>query len=62
MIGIMGAMNIELNEILKFMTIEETTIISDDLEETMLIEDDNGFSDEFIKEVDIVLVNSDEII
>ena len=41
---------------------EETTIISDDLEETMLIEDDNGFSDEFIKEVDIVLLNSDEII
>ena len=41
---------------------EETTIISDELEETMLIEDDNGFSDEFIKEIDIVLVNSDAII
>lgn len=41
---------------------EETTIISEDAEETMLIEDDNGFSEKFIKEVDIVLVNSDEII
>ena len=41
---------------------EETTIISEDAEETMLIEDDNGFSEKFINEVDIVLVNSDEII
>lgn len=41
---------------------EETTIISEDAEETMLIEEDNGFSEKFINEVDIVLVNSDEII
>lgn len=39
---------------------DETTIISDEFDETTLLEDDNGFSDSFIKEIDIVLINSNK--
>lgn len=39
---------------------EETTIISDEFDETTLLEDDNGFSDSFINEIDIVLINSNK--